>query len=141
MIGWVTWDRGIGLPGHGMWLDPHVKRRLAFVSHAHSDHVRRHEEAIMTRETLALSTQPRRSPSCRVLAYNEPHPIPGGELMLLDAGHMLGSAQLLLSGGSSRLLYTGDVKLRRGSSQAKTFIPRCDVTGTVPAPVEGPHHR
>jgi Cft2 family RNA processing exonuclease len=45
----VTWDGGISLVGHDLWLDPLVVRDFAFVSHAHSDHTRRHAEALMTR--------------------------------------------------------------------------------------------
>ncbi|MGZ6070691.1 MAG: MBL fold metallo-hydrolase, partial [Myxococcaceae bacterium] len=34
---------GLHLSGTALWLDAHRKAPLAFVSHAHSDHIARHE--------------------------------------------------------------------------------------------------
>jgi Cft2 family RNA processing exonuclease len=123
----VTWDRGISLVGHDLWLDPLTVRDLAFVSHAHTDHTRRHRAAVMTEATLSLLAPERRPHATRLLALGQA--IAHGEavLTLHDAGHMLGSAQLLFEHGGSRLLYTGDLKLRRGCGRPDTEIPRADV--------------
>lgn len=122
----VTWDGGISLVGHDLWLDPLVVRDFAFVSHAHSDHTRRHAEALMTRATLALMPLPRRPRRWRTVALGEA--VPHGEAMLTlhDAGHMLGSAQLLFDHAGARLLYTGDCKLRP-LDRPQTPIPRANV--------------
>ena len=42
MNGEVVWDHGVSLPGHRLWLDPLTVRSFAFISHAHTDHARRH---------------------------------------------------------------------------------------------------
>ena len=108
----VTWDRGVSLPEHAIWFDPEVTRALAVVTHAHTDHSRRHRETYLTAETLAL-TPPRRQPkSARVVALEAEHSVGGGKLTLVAAGHMLGSAQVLFEAPGGRLLYTGDLKLR-----------------------------
>ena len=108
----VTWDRGVSLPEHAIWFDPEVTRALAVVTHAHTDHSRRHRETYLTAETLAL-TPPRRQPkSARVVALEAEHWVGGGKLTLVAAGHMLGSAQVLFEAPGGRLLYTGDLKLR-----------------------------
>lgn len=125
----VTWDRGITLVGHDLWLDPLVVRDLAFVSHAHSDHTRRHREAVLTSHTLNLLPAERRPHAARVLGYGETLQLGAGSLTLHDAGHMLGSAQLLFDHDGCRLLYTGDLKLRLASGRA-TAIPPCDVLVT-----------
>jgi Cft2 family RNA processing exonuclease len=122
----VTWDRGISLVGHDLWLDPLTVREVAFVSHAHSDHARRHRLALLTTETLALLTDGRRPHATQVIELGEEVRLGGATLTLHDAGHMLGSAQLLFEHSGCRLLYTGDLKLRRGAGLA-TRVPACEV--------------
>ncbi len=108
----VTWDRGVSLPEHAIWFDPEVTRALAVVTHAHTDHSRRHRETYLTAETLALTAPQRRPKAARVLPLEAEQPVGGGRLTLVAAGHMLGSAQVLFETPGGRLLYTGDLKLR-----------------------------
>jgi Cft2 family RNA processing exonuclease len=123
----LNWDRGVALPDHGLWLDPLVGRSLAFVSHAHSDHARRHQQALMTSETLALVALKRRPRQPQLIAYGEPVQVGAASLTLIPAGHMLGSAQLLFEDEWGRLLYTGDLKLRLGLGRPQTEVPLADV--------------
>jgi Cft2 family RNA processing exonuclease len=136
----VTWDRGISLVGHGLWLDPLTQRDLAFVSHAHTDHARRHAEAVMTAATLALLTRPLRPRAVRVVEHGDSLELDGARLTLYDAGHMLGSAQLLFEHGGCRLLYTGDMKLRRPAPLGATPVPRCEVL-VIESTYGRPHFR
>ncbi len=108
----VTWDRGVSLPEHAIWFDPEVTRALAVVTHAHTDHSRRHRETYLTAETLALTAPSRRPKAARVLPLEAEQPVGGGKLTLVAAGHMLGSAQVFFEAPGGRLLYTGDLKLR-----------------------------
>lgn len=123
----VVWDHGVSLPGHRLWLDPLVVRSFAFISHAHTDHARRHKEALLTPQTLALIPEHRRPRGWRMLGYREPMRRDGGTLTLYPAGHMLGSAQLHFEYEGASLLYTGDIKLRQPSRAADTFVPKADV--------------
>ncbi len=127
MTSHVTWDRGVALPDHGIWLDPQVVREAAVVSHAHSDHARRHRHAILTGETLALAPGPRRPHAAQVAAYGVPAALGAATVTLVPAGHMLGSAQVLVENAGARLLYTGDIKLRRPAGAPPTAIPAADV--------------
>ena len=120
----VTWDRGVSLPDHAIWFDPEVARALAVVTHAHTDHSRRHRETYLTAETLALTTPQRKPKAARVIGFEEDVPVAGGTLRLVPAGHMLGSAQVLFAAGAGTLLYTGDLKLR-GPQPVR--MPRADV--------------
>jgi len=122
-----VWDHGVSLPGHRLWLDPLVVRTFAFISHAHTDHARRHREALLTPQTLALIPEARRPRGWRMLGYDEPMRRDAAMVTLLPAGHMLGSAQLLLEHEGVRLLYTGDIKLRVPGTRTPTAIPRVDV--------------
>jgi Cft2 family RNA processing exonuclease len=123
----VVWDHGVSLPGHRLWLDPLVVRSFAFISHAHTDHARRHKEALLTPQTLALIPESRRPRGWRMLGYREPMRRGQATVTLYPAGHMLGSAQLLFEHHDTRLLYTGDIKLRQAAGAPRTFIPKADV--------------
>ncbi|HUZ85427.1 MAG TPA: MBL fold metallo-hydrolase RNA specificity domain-containing protein [Candidatus Baltobacterales bacterium] len=123
----VVWDRGVSLPGHRLWLDPLVVRNFAFISHAHTDHARRHKEALLTPQTLALIPETRRPRGWRMLGYREEMRRGQATVMLYPAGHMLGSAQLLFEHRDTKLLYTGDIKLRQAGGAAPTYVPKADV--------------
>ncbi|MFN2477538.1 MAG: ATP-dependent DNA ligase [Chthoniobacterales bacterium] len=126
----VHYERGLFLPAENLWLDPWDAKPLAFVSHAHSDHIAPHAEIIVSERTARLMQA--RMPGDRreqVLPFGEMKNIHGSDMMLLPAGHIFGSAQIYLENSSGSLLYTGDFKLRRGQSaeptewrQAQTLI-------------------
>jgi DNA ligase-1 len=113
----VRYERGVYLPQQDLWLDPWDAKRLAFVSHAHSDHIAPHKEVIVSERTARLMRS--RLPGTRaehVLPFGEKRTAHGLDLMLLPAGHIFGSAQCFLFAGDETLLYTGDFKLRPGKS-------------------------
>src|SRR6202790_218703 len=126
----VRYERGIFLPEQNLWLDPWDAKPLAFVSHAHSDHIAPHREIIVSERTARLMQA--RMPGKRkehVLPFGEMGRVHDVDLMLLPAGHIFGSAQIFLHTGDDSLLYTGDFKLRHGKSaepaewrQADTLI-------------------
>lgn len=136
----VVWDHGVSLPGHRIWLDPLVVRSFAFISHAHTDHARRHKEALLTPQTLALIPESRRPRGWRMLGYREVMRRGDATVTLYPAGHMLGSAQLLFEHHGTTLLYTGDIKLRQAGGALPTFVPRADVL-IVEATYGRPHFR
>jgi DNA ligase-1 len=113
----VRYERGIYLPDINLWLDPWDAKPLAFVSHAHSDHIAPHEEIIVSPATARLLRA--RIPGERkqhVLPFSVKQRFGDVDFMLLPAGHVFGSAQLHLETARESLLYTGDFKLRRGKS-------------------------
>jgi Cft2 family RNA processing exonuclease len=124
----VRFDHGVHLPGADLWLDPHQARPAAVVSHAHADHVRRHETAVVTAPTAALMRR-RGVVRCRftVLPYGKPLQAEHATVTLYPAGHILGSAQVLVEREGCRLLYSGDFKLRPGRSAEATVVPEADI--------------
>ena len=110
-----------------MWLDPLVVRSFAFISHAHTDHARRHKEALLTPQTLALIPESRRPRGWRMLGFGETMRRGDGKVTLYPAGHMLGSAQLHFEHEGTSVLYTGDIKLRQPGGAPPTHVPRADV--------------
>lgn len=117
----VSWRRGAGifLPEAALWLDSRRgrAREWAFVSHAHADHVARHQRLICSPATAELMRRRfggGEVPECLTPDWDQPVDIDGFTARLLPAGHIPGSAMLHLtrqSDGAS-LLYTGDFKLR-----------------------------
>ena len=106
------YDNGLFLTDAGLAVDLRRRQPRCFVSHAHADHMARHELALATEATARLY-QHRLGTKHRVREMNWHEPIEMGNLHLTadPAGHCLGSAMLLASDGTQSLLYTGDFKL------------------------------
>jgi DNA ligase-1 len=123
----VRYERGVYLPRQNLWLDPRDAKTFAFVSHAHSDHIAPHKEIILSERTARLMQA--RMPGKRreyVLPFGQRQTVRGVDITLLPAGHIFGSAQILVEADSTSLLYTGDFKLRRGRSAEATEWRQAD---------------
>ena len=120
------WDNGLKLTKADLAIDFRRRQPRAFVSHAHSDHMARHELALCTPETAALyqlRLGPRRT---HAMPYRQPIDWAGVRLTTYPAGHCLGSAMLLAEDGEQSLLYTGDFKLRPSLTAAAAELPHAD---------------
>jgi putative mRNA 3-end processing factor len=115
-------------PG-GFFIDPHRAVERAVVTHGHSDHARPgHAAVLATAETLAIMRARKAAPaSGRALRYGETLAVGGVSVTLQPAGHVLGSAQIVLEHGGSRAVISGDYK-RRADPTCAGFVPvPCDV--------------
>lgn len=119
---------GLVLQGTPLWFDARTKSPVAFVSHAHSDHIARHERVIATPETLALMEH-------RLGPLEWKTPFRYGDSLALDdlqlecfsAGHVFGSAQIRVTRGDGhRVVYTGDVSLEPALTAAPAEVLRCE---------------
>ncbi|MBW8782348.1 MAG: MBL fold metallo-hydrolase [Verrucomicrobia bacterium] len=130
----MAWDiqfrKGVWLPQVGWWLDARRPSERVLVSHAHSDHLGRHREVVCTGPTarfmsLRLPSKTRRE---HILPYDHTERLTAdSQVTLHSAGHMLGSAQILIEHEEhGRLLYTGDFKLRPGHSAPACVVPSAD---------------
>lgn len=126
----VRAENGIWLPQIGWRLDAARSAPRSFVSHAHSDHIARHREVLCTPATARLM-EARLGAGRRRLttaAFGEAVPVEFGcEATLHPAGHVFGSAQILLRAEQGTLLYTGDFKTRHGLAAEACATPRADV--------------
>ena len=108
----VVRDGDLYLPQVDLWLDASRRRPTAFVSHAHTDHARaRHGSIICTPATAALMRLRLKSFNSSTHAFGKAFRRKGYVLRLVPAGHVLGSAQLLVESPNWRFVYTGDFKL------------------------------
>lgn len=135
---------GIWLPQIDWYLDAHRPAHRAVVSHAHFDHVAQHGEAVCTKRTAALITSrgARLGQSVREVDFNAPFPLtPAARATLVPAGHVLGSAQVLIEHADyGRLLYTGDFKTRPGRTVEACAVPTADVL-IMETTFARPHYR
>ncbi len=122
------YDAGLFLTRAQLGVD--VRRRLprCFVSHAHSDHIARHELALGTPGTACLYRH-RLGPRHRFTEMQYRQPIEFGDMRLTayPAGHCLGSAMLLADDGQRSLLYTGDFKLDASATAEGAELPHADI--------------
>jgi Cft2 family RNA processing exonuclease len=121
------WENGLKLTKADLAIDFRRRQPRAFISHAHADHIARHEYALCTPETSALyQFRLGRRPTLQ-MSYREPIEWGGLRLTAYPAGHCLGSAMLLAEDGGRSLLYTGDFKLGRSATAEEAELPHADV--------------
>jgi putative mRNA 3-end processing factor len=117
-------------PG-GFYIDPSRPVDRAVISHGHGDHARPgHERVLATPGTLAIMRTrfgEAAGGSLQALAYGERLAVGAVELWLAPAGHVLGSAQIVLQHDGTRIVVSGDYK-RRPDPTCAPFQPvPCDV--------------
>jgi Cft2 family RNA processing exonuclease len=126
-----------------LWIDSMRPRARSYVSHGHADHARAHDVVVTTpnnalvcahrfgrktkAQTSLLPEPVERDVVFETHPYNEPWREGEHELTLFSAGHVLGSAQLLIEGAGGRFVYTGDFKLEHSLTAEAPEVKACDV--------------
>lgn len=122
---------GLYCPPGDFFIDPVRRVDRAVVTHGHADHARAGHGAVMaTRATLDIMqsrygktfTQSRQPAD-----YGEPTTINGVSVKLIPAGHVLGSAQVVVEHDGCRMICTGDYKRRPDPTCAAFEVEACDV--------------
>ena len=130
MIDCVFASHGIHLPAIDLWLDSREPVAANWISHAHGDHAQPgHGRVWATPQTMRiyLTRSPEASKSVlREVEFGESWDWNGARLTAYPAGHILGAAQLLIEFEGSRLVYTGDIKLRPPMLGDSTVHVECD---------------
>ena len=131
-----TWLRptpdGLFCEPAGLFIDPVRPVDRAVITHAHADHARPgHGAVLATAETLRIMEvrmgEDRVATSKQALALGETLAIGDVTLRLVPAGHVLGSAQVVLEWRGSRAVVSGDYK-RVADATCAPFEPvPCDV--------------
>ncbi len=106
---------GIEIEQGLLWLDAKRPKTLGVVTHAHGDHVARHQTILCTPATAEFVRR-RAGPGPRFieLDYDAPYAVGDLSLTLLPAGHILGSAMVHIEGPHGSLLYSGDFRAEGG---------------------------
>ena len=127
---WIEpFPEGLYIRPADAWVDPNVAKTRALVTHGHADHARGgHGEVLATPETLAImECRYGPQPGGRPTAYGEVIRLGGVEASFVPAGHVLGSAQIVLEHQGERVVISGDYK-RRPDPTCPPFEPvPCDM--------------
>src|SRR3954454_4982821 len=127
---WIeSHPEGIYVRPADAWIDPSQPKTRAMVTHGHSDHARGgHEKVLATPETLAIMAT-RYGPQLggQAIAYGESIRVGEVDVSFVPAGHVLGSAQIVLDHNGEKVVVSGDYK-RRPDPTCPEFVPvPCDI--------------
>ena len=119
---------GLYIPAADAWVDPSQPVARALVTHGHADHARGgHGKVWATPETLAIMECRYGPQEGSPIAYGETVTLGEVEATFVPAGHVLGSAQILLEHKGERIVVSGDYK-RRPDPTCPPFLPvPCDI--------------
>jgi putative mRNA 3-end processing factor len=130
-ISWIRAEpHGIHIRPSDCWIDPSRPVDKALVTHGHADHARGgHGETVATPATLAIMELRYQTREGAVpVEYGETIKLKGGvEATYIPAGHVLGSAQILLEHAGERVVVTGDYKRRPDPTCPPFEVTACDV--------------
>ncbi|MXO65677.1 ligase-associated DNA damage response exonuclease [Altericroceibacterium endophyticum] len=121
---------GIHIVPANCWIDPSRAVDTALVTHGHADHARGgHGTTIATPETLAImKLRYNTAEGAQPVHYGEVTKLPGGvQASYIPAGHVLGSAQILLEHAGERVIITGDYKRRPDPTCPPFEVTPCDI--------------
>jgi len=126
---WIEpFPEGIYVKPADAWVDPSRPKARALVTHGHADHARGgHGEVWATPETLAIMDVRYGQQVARPVAYGESVKLGPVEASFIPAGHVLGSAQILLEYGGERVVVSGDYKRRSDPTCAPFVVTPCDI--------------
>ena len=127
-------DRHLHIRAIDTYVDPSVPRERAIVTHGHADHARSgHGSVLATPDTIAIM-KARYGEDCarafQPLPFGETLDIEGTRITLYPAGHILGSAQVLIEHKGHRVVVTGDYKRLRDRTAQPFELVKCDLLVT-----------
>lgn len=130
----VLKPEGIYCSYGNFYLDPQVPVNTAVISHAHGDHAKAGSKLVYcTPPTAAVMNyryQSRSAEGFILIEYEEYFLINDIKITFISAGHILGSAQILLEYKGVRYLYTGDYKLQKDATCTPFTFVEADVLVT-----------
>src|SRR5215472_4148919 len=129
---WIrTTSAGLYCPPGDFYIDPLRPAARAVITHGHGDHARPgNDQVLATPETIALMQErygEAAGGSLQRVHYGEAVTTGEVTVRLVPAGHVLGSAQIVLEYRGSRVVVSGDYK-RRADPTCAPFEPcACDL--------------
>lgn len=125
-----TRTEGFELEGWPVRIDAGRRQEIGIVTHAHTDHAARHGHIICTPETALLLGARWKRLTVRAVPFGQTVSLEGARVTLLPAGHILGSAMVLIETGGRRILFTGDLRTESSALLDGAASVPCDVLVT-----------
>jgi putative mRNA 3-end processing factor len=127
----IRTEQGLYCPYGSFYLDPSTAVDQALVSHAHGDHACRDNKHVFctpeTADIMRLRYKKSAGAAFTLKTYGESFELNGVSVTFHSAGHILGSAQILLEYKNVRYLYTGDYKLQEDATCTAIAFIKADV--------------
>ena len=124
-------ERGLYCEPGDFYIDPSRAVDRAIITHGHSDHARPgHDSVLATSETIAVMKE-RMGDGCAASFQPQPLGAPldirGVSIRLAPAGHILGSAQVVMDWNGQRAVVSGDYKRAADPTCEPFEVIPCDV--------------
>ncbi len=127
-------DRDLRIRPIDVFIDPPEPKARAIITHGHGDHARPgHGAVLATPDTIAIMQARYGADAARryqPLDYGTPLEVDGVTVTLHPAGHILGSAQVLMEYQGQRIVVTGDYKRVLDATAQPFELVRCDLLVT-----------
>ena len=127
-------DRNLHIRAINAFIDPSTPKDRAIITHGHADHARSgHGAVLATPDTIAIM-KVRYGEDCagkfEPLDFGVPLQIDDVTITLYPAGHVLGSAQVLVEHKGQRVVVTGDYKRLADRTAQPYELVKCDLLVT-----------
>ena len=127
-------DRNLHIRAIDAYVDPALPRERAIITHGHADHARAgHGAVLATPDTIAIM-KVRYGDDCagrfEPLDFGVPFRTGNVTITFFPAGHILGSAQVLIEQDGQRVVVTGDYKRLRDRTAQPYELVECDLLVT-----------
>lgn len=123
--------RGLFCAPAGVYIDPAQPVDRAIITHGHSDHARPGHGAVLataeTVEIMKVRLGEEAAGRFETTAFGEETSIGGVSVRLVPAGHVLGSAQVVLEWNGQRAVVSGDYKRSPDPTCTPFEVIACDV--------------
>ena len=124
-------DKGLYCPPGDFYIDPVRPVKRALITHGHADHARAgHAHVMATKETLdimGIRYGETFAGATQEAVCGETATVDGVTVSFHPAGHVLGSAQIAVEKGGTRIVASGDYKRRADPTCAGFELVPCDV--------------
>ena len=131
-IDWIfPTPTGLYCAAGDFYIDPMSPVDRAVVTHGHADHARAgHQKVLATTQTLAIMASrygEEHARQTQAVNYGEQVTIGGAIVRLAPAGHVLGSAQVVIEKAGQRVVVSGDYKRRPDPTCTPFEVVPCDL--------------
>jgi putative mRNA 3-end processing factor len=127
-------SRNLEVQPIGAFIDPVNPVDRAIITHGHGDHARRgHGTVLATPDTVAIMKTRYGEDSAgsfQELDYGVPLEVDGVTITFRPAGHILGSAQVVMEHRGQRIVVTGDYKRLPDRTAQEFELAECDLLVT-----------
>ena len=131
-IDWIyPTERGLYVEPGDFYIDPVRSVERAVISHGHADHARPGSQQVWaTPQTIGIMQvryQKAAGDTLHRIDYGESFRIGPVQLSFVPAGHVLGSAQIVLEYDGTRVVYSGDYKRKADPTCLPFEVVPCDI--------------